>query len=530
MAYEKQNFEDGQVLTAEHLNKMEQGIADAVSFKEQNLTDAQKAQARKNIGITDTGSDACVTEESVKNALGYTPANVDDVFDYTSNPKFTNLFDTVDIEYGKRLMDDGTVGDTTANLAATGFIPVKAGDIIRVNADFPLYPTGNPQVSLYNGSQEHVQLVKTASIIEGGYYLKRLETDSSGNITAFEILRPSTTAFIRICNNTTVIGKNPILTINEEITYEMGYGQKLNPNLKVDFMQITNAPQKNCWSILPYERLNIAYSSIGRKPINTVEHFTDAATNYGYNALKCDVRPTSDGELVCCHDAGFTFDANGYITTYDSSNQTAIHDVTAATCLGYKFKTGEHPCLVGDYLDVCRTHGKVAFVTIRNEYMDVVIPKLLEELRIHNMTHATIINCMTYESLVTWRTLDNDVMINYTLGAGADITQAQIDRAIGLGYCSLCGFGLTSSAMDNPSNTCDFEYARDNGIRLLQAIAYKAGNPENCYALGYDGCQIGIPWNPKSSGGSVDTYSKSEIDAIMGSYITDINNLVGGDS
>lgn len=32
MAYTKQNFEDGQVLTAEHLNKMEQGIADAADY------------------------------------------------------------------------------------------------------------------------------------------------------------------------------------------------------------------------------------------------------------------------------------------------------------------------------------------------------------------------------------------------------------------------------------------------------------------------------------------------------------------
>ena len=160
--------------------------------------------------------------------------------------------------------------------------------------------------------------------------------------------------------------------------------------------------------------------------------------------------------------------------------------------------------------------------------MDVVIPKLLEELRIHNMTYSSIINCMTYESLVQWRQQDTNVMINYTLNAGVAIDQMQIDRVIGLGYCSLCGFGLTSSAT-TPNNSCDFEYARANGIRLLQAIAYKEGSPEACYAMGYDGCQIGYAWNPKTSGSSVDSYSKIEIDAIMGSYITDISNLVGGD-
>lgn len=51
MAYTKQNFENGQVLTAEHLNNMEQGIVDAVSVTEQTLTEAQKAQARENIDV-----------------------------------------------------------------------------------------------------------------------------------------------------------------------------------------------------------------------------------------------------------------------------------------------------------------------------------------------------------------------------------------------------------------------------------------------------------------------------------------------
>ena len=277
---------------------------------------------------------------------------------------------------------------------------------------------------------------------------------------------------------------------------------------------------------MPTEHIGICYSGINRKPINTAEHFTDAATNFGYNALKCDVRPTSDGELVCCHDAGFTFDGNGYITAYDSSNQTLIHNVTAATCLGYSFKTGEHPCLVGDYLKICRTYGKVAFITIRNEYMDVVIPKLLEELKKHNMMYSSIINCMTYESLVTWRTLDKDVMINYTLSYENTIDKAAIDKEVSLGYCSLCGFSLNSSQLE-PTAECDFEYARECGIRVGQAIAYKEGSPEKCFEMGYDFCQIGIPWKPVES---IDVYTKTEINTMLGSYVNDIAALVGGDA
>ena len=453
------------------------------------------------------------TEAEFAEKLADEWALADDVFEITKAPLFENVFDTVGLEYGKKLENDGTVTDTEARLATTDFISVQPNYIIRVNNDFKLLPTGNPKIVLYNSSKSFLQSVNTSQIQDGGYYIKSLKKDAEENVLEFQILRPANTAFIRICNSTTVMGDNPILTINEEIKYEEQYGYLLNPKIRVEQSQILNAPQKNGWSILPTEHIGICYSGINRKPINTAEHFVDVATNFGYNALKCDVRPTADGELVCCHDAGFTFDGNGYITTYDSSNQTLIHDVTAATCLGYSFKTGEHPCLVGDYLKICRTYGKVAFITIRNEYMDVVIPKLLEELKKHNMMYSSIINCMTYESLVTWRTLDKDVMINYTLSYGNAIDKAAIDKAVSLGYCSLCGFSLNSSQLE-PTAGCDFEYARECGIRVGQAIAYKEGSPEKCFEMGYDFCQIGIPWRPIEKGVSEGDVSSMINDAI----------------
>lgn len=57
MAYEKTAWVNGQApaLDAEHLNKIEQGIADAVSVTPQTLSDEQKAQARGNIGAAPGG-------------------------------------------------------------------------------------------------------------------------------------------------------------------------------------------------------------------------------------------------------------------------------------------------------------------------------------------------------------------------------------------------------------------------------------------------------------------------------------------
>lgn len=57
MAYEKTVWVNGQApaLDAEHLNKIEQGIADAVSVTPQSLTDGQKNQVRGNIGAAPGG-------------------------------------------------------------------------------------------------------------------------------------------------------------------------------------------------------------------------------------------------------------------------------------------------------------------------------------------------------------------------------------------------------------------------------------------------------------------------------------------
>ena len=49
MAYTSQTFTNGQVLTATHLNRMNEGIVAAVSTDAQTLTEDQKAQARENI-------------------------------------------------------------------------------------------------------------------------------------------------------------------------------------------------------------------------------------------------------------------------------------------------------------------------------------------------------------------------------------------------------------------------------------------------------------------------------------------------
>lgn len=54
MAFISKTWVDDQIVYAEDMNRIEQGIADAVSVTPQTLSDAQKNQARSNIGATPT--------------------------------------------------------------------------------------------------------------------------------------------------------------------------------------------------------------------------------------------------------------------------------------------------------------------------------------------------------------------------------------------------------------------------------------------------------------------------------------------
>lgn len=67
MAYEKHNWVNGEVIDADKLNHIEEGIAETIQLTEQTLTDEQKLNARTNIGAI-TASEAPV--QSVNGQTG----------------------------------------------------------------------------------------------------------------------------------------------------------------------------------------------------------------------------------------------------------------------------------------------------------------------------------------------------------------------------------------------------------------------------------------------------------------------------
>lgn len=231
--------------------------------------------------------------------------------------------------------------------------------------------------------------------------------------------------------------------------------------------------------ILDRQILNIAYSNLEDThcPINTMEHYLTAC-KLGFNALKGDVRPTSDGYLVMCHDLGITLNEEGRITKFDPKNCKKILEMTLEELLSleheaYHKELGHyaHLCTFDQFAEICKEHGMICHPTLRDENVDVVIAQVLKVLKKYDMTKSTIVNSMTLSTLQRFREYNREIMLCYTLKGGHQITKEHVDSVIALENAVLDGFNLP---LDNCYEIIEaakdaIMYAKENDIRLFQA-------------------------------------------------------------
>lgn len=197
--------------------------------------------------------------------------------------------------------------------------------------------------------------------------------------------------------------------------------------------------------------LHISYSRFGSyAPANTKAAF-ETGGFLGFDAIKGDIQVSADNVLIMCHDAGFSFDESGKIAiNYDSANGTLIRSMQSADILAKEhalFNIGEHPCTVDDYLHICAKWGKIPFVTIRDDDMDVVAPTLVRALKQWNLAHKAIVNSFNVESLKAIRNMDSNIWVNVVMGRS--LTEADIATAESLYPCTLSPFiGSTTASTE----------------------------------------------------------------------------------
>lgn len=228
----------------------------------------------------------------------------------------------------------------------------------------------------------------------------------------------------------------------------------------------------------------VAYShgaNLGK--INTELAYINAAKT-GFEWLKADVQPTSDGKFIMCHDSGFTFDGNGYITDYNASKNTLIKDMTYAQCMlkeyavTYAISTGgvvyrPKVCDLEQFLTVCREFGCRPYIVIRDwryiilgkkadgtvdesagkRLADKYVAELLRLLDKYDFTENCIVNSFTLDSVKMVAEASNHrVMISTVTGYDKDNTPTieDIDNIMAASpNCTINFFANLSEGWDN---------------------------------------------------------------------------------
>lgn len=213
--------------------------------------------------------------------------------------------------------------------------------------------------------------------------------------------------------------------------------------------------------------INIAYSLLGIAPVNSAEHFY-LASHLGFNAIKGDVRVTKDGKLIMCHDPGVSVSAEGKISWYDENNCYRFLDYDLEF-----FKQFEHSvfsdkmgysarlCDFETYIQICREAGKIAYVTLRNNKIDFVVPEILRVLEKYHMQDQCILNSMTFETLVEVRKHTASIPVSFVPEAFIVPERKVVDDVFALGNSVLTFYFYLRDMYDNVFSRNIWKEAQD---------------------------------------------------------------------
>lgn len=289
---------------------------------------------------------------------------------------------------------------------------------------------------------------------------------------------------------------------SEDVTVKIGvssggeWGEFL-----ANYEQIKRTAERNGRAVV--EKFNIvAYSKLNDTIINTKEHFIYCAKN-GFDALKCDVRITADNKIVLCHDDGFTLDANGRITSYSISNHTAIRNMTYAEIMALEHSSQYggiyvHPTDLETFLIICKRFGKIPYITIRDEYIDIVAPIIVSLVKKYGFVENAIINSFTYDSLMTVRMLEPTIRLsevfapqNSTLFNNAlSHARANKNYDLCLFYSSYSGVEYGVDWFNGNTEVLEkLETMRNEGIKYYGAQSTLESDIDALIKLGFSGTQ-----------------------------------------
>lgn len=382
-----------------------------------------------------------------------------------------NVFDKTSVVKGFYSSSNQLQPATTEHYT-TEAIPVSPGDIIRTNQatiDDTTANSGPPgwyKVVFLDADKNFIKAgtagnktkEETITIDGADVLVKTWTVPDNGAYIHVNVSGEYLDTFMVTINNPMPTTYTPYGKIEDEPSEPSEPGE----NTSYGYKLAKGIAAQTTFKPLPPGFLKISYSAFWSwAPINTVETYKTACF-FGFDLIKGDIRITSDGVLVMCHDPGFTLDANGRITTYNSGNYTPIREMTAAEVLALEHSTCytqlgyyAHPCTVDDYLEIVCRYNKIPFVTVRNEYIDEIAPILLEKLEWYGLLDHAVINSYNIPTLRAFRALHPTIWLH---NVNEQITETMLNAAVELYPCAV---GLNNITTTDTMETLQAKYAEN---------------------------------------------------------------------
>jgi hypothetical protein len=276
-----------------------------------------------------------------------------------------------------------------------------------------------------------------------------------------------------------------------------------------------------------------AYSDgYGGYPSNNAASY-EIAARLDFDVIKGDVRITSDGVLVMCHDPAYTL-TNGKISGVYSTADFVIREHTFAEVRALEFAAKPvHPSTMEELLVICKKYGKIPLLTIRDEYIDEVIPKTFELLEKYDMVSSAILNSVTWNTIVELRRYNADIMLSHpqrcqTSGNPSVLELcAMVMLMDSLGNCiynCYCSLGSNTSeaefvgSLDKAMPAIELAKSRD--LRVWAAMT-TASQTEELIARGIVGT---FGWNTYT-----ETNKKEVVSADVSNGVISFKNILGAE-
>ena len=187
-------------------------------------------------------------------------------------------------------------------------------------------------------------------------------------------------------------------------------------------------------------------------PENSTKSFELAGKN-GAFGIETDIQATSDGELVCMHDATLDRTTNGK-GKVSSKSLKSIRELRIDTGNNIKKYNNLKVPTFYEYLEICKKYNCYAIVELKTTLTQKYVKKAVDIIKKENMQDKCIIITFDAKALETIRAEDESIKIGYLV---KNVSKSNINKAISLKNCAICPKDISKSLTD---------YAHQNGVEV----------------------------------------------------------------